>query len=179
MTEILMMTDLSTEQKKSRKYKARVYIHENKDPNSPIIFDGYVKEAIEKFKCSDFQIRHAAFSPNHILLKLYYVEGGYEKWAGGGRPRKKKLEMKIKFKSRFEKRLDMIKRHLDMYGNTFTNRNPKKYIAALKERWSYEVKVEYRPRRVVHMVNSTDLADVYDEIYILTLLSKPEETNNE
>ena len=179
MTQNLMMTDLSTEQKRSRKYKARIYVHENKDPNSQIIFDGYVKDVMERFQCSDFQVRHAAFSPQHILLKLYYVEGGYETWAGGGRPRKKKPEMTPKFKSRFERRLDMIKRHLDMYGNTFTNNNPKKYIAALKERYGYEVDVEYRPRRVVHMVNSTDLADVYDEIYILTLISKPEETNNE
>ena len=86
--------------------------------------------------------------------------------------------MAFKPKSRFEKKLDMIKRHLDEYGNTFTNKDPEKYINALKDNFDYEVDVEYRPKRVIRALGSCTVYDVFDPIYILTLISKPKENSN-
>ena len=177
MTQILTMTDPSIKQEDLKNFRLHFYIHENKDPNSPILFDGYIREAQEFFKCSDDQLRHAPRSVSHSLFDLYYAESVKEPFTPPGKQRRKP-EMKAKPKSRFEKRLDMIKRHLDEYGNTFTNKDPAKYTTALKERYGYEIDVEYRPKRVIHMLGSHTVVDVFDPIYILTLISKPEGTNN-
>jgi len=178
MTQILTTTDPSIKEKNPKVYKLHFYIHDNEDPNSPIIFDGYMKEAEDLFKCSEHQLRHALVSDNHLLLQTYYVESTKEPFTPP-RKQRKKTDMAVKFRTRFEKKLDMIKRHLDAYGNTFTNKDPKKYTAALKERFGYEIDVEYRPKRVIHMLGSHTVVDIFDPIYILTLVSKPEENNNE
>lgn len=173
MTQILTTTDLSTK-KELKTYKLHFRIHESEDHESPIIFDGYMKDAREFFNCSEEQLRHATHSTSHLLLNAFYVESTKEPFTPPRRGRKK-VKMVPKLKSRFEKKLDMIKRHLDEYGNTFTNKDPEKYTTALKERFGYEVYVEYRPKRVIRMAGSCTVLDVYDPIYILTLISKPEE----
>ena len=175
MTQILTTTDLSTK-KELKTFKLHFRIHSTEDPNSSIIFDGYMKDAQDFFKCSEDQLRHAVHSSSHLLLSSYYVESTKEPFIPP-RKKRKNTNMEVKFKSRFEKKLDMIKRHLDEYGNTFTNKSPEKYITALKERFGYEINVEYRPKRVIHMLGSHTVDDVFDPIYILTLISKPEENS--
>jgi len=174
-------------------YKKHYYIHETPDPNSVIEFDGYAREVVKEYGVSYANLDYTARgSRTHVLNGKHYVEYVKEprlkpknskpyyrspfneaRLAEGATGEKAESLAAKRKMSKFERKLDMIKRHLDIYGNTFTNKDPKKYLDALKERYGYIVDAEYRPCRTV--IYKGVGAEEFDEIYILTLISKPRE----
>lgn len=81
--------------------------------------------------------------------------------------------------SKFKEQLDMIKWHLDVYGNTVSWVEPKKYIEAL-EKDGYFVESRHVPKKVIHQKHSTNISDIFYECWILTLIKKePKEVSND
>lgn len=80
---------------------------------------------------------------------------------------------KQKRMTKTEKLVDMVERHLTIYGNTFTNKDPKKIIPILNKH-GYFVDVEYRPKHIDHYPSGA--IEIWNDIWILT--SKPT-TNKE
>ena len=177
--------------------KKHYYIHETMDPESPVIFDGFAKDVTAEFHTTPGHLDYAArLDPTHEFMGGHYITFVFVPRSTRKRPanrtappyyrsprnenkQKEATEVKkpgrppVQHKSKFEKRLEMIKVHLDVYGNTFTNKNPQKYLDALESQYGYKVSVEYRPKRTV-LYRGVG-TEIYDEIYILRLVSKPKE----
>ncbi len=172
--------------------KINCLIRANENPDSEIVYSGPRTGAEKYLYMTSGTLKDIL--KKHNIVKGHYVEiqteevpysdsynpeaykKYYDKSLRNPINRKEKLAP-LKKKSKFETMLEMIKMHLDIYGNTFTNKDPKKYVDALKNKFGYEIETEYRPKRIVKLKISHD-TEVYDPIYILTLKSKPQEETN-
>ena len=93
----------------------------------------------------------------------------------------KKAETTVFFKPekpKKETKLEKVKRHLDIYGNTITYKNPVKLLAELKK-IGYEVRAIHEPRREVYR-STAKKPEIYSECWILELLKREKigEQNN-
>lgn len=108
-------------------------IYEVYDVNdNKTVFTGIAKEIAKEFDVPTSALYH--YKDKCKMHKKYKIRvvGDYVA------PRETKKVIK---KTKYEKTLDYILRHLKWYGNVYLNENPKKYLGELKE-LGYKIKVD-------------------------------------
>ena len=162
--------------------RPNIYIvHETMEPDSPVIIAGNRKEVCAELLLDEYWIYKLLKNKDNILANQFYTEV---------RPCKTKKEAdqvkreaftkkkpSKKRPSKYEEYIAMLKNMLDIYGNTgiFKNackhRSPEKIIERL-ESDGYHLKVTHEPRRVIKSLLSPGEGEVYEECWIIELLSK-------
>ena len=131
-------------------------VHKTEDPKSPIIASGKSTECTKYAECARSSLFTLKSRGTKQTLNGHYIEWEYvqkEPWEipSHVKPIKRGKEQKQiateKKKSKFEKEVECIESHLDIFGNTFTH--SKAYPQKIADRLlmdGYVTKIEYSPK---------------------------------
>ena len=149
-------------------------VHATTDKDSPIIFEGIRKEVCHELDIDERFFYSMNNSHDCILNNMYYVEKCTYKHANGAKKaRDPKFIKPVKKKTKFDKKIESIEWHLDIYGNTIIYKDYEKINKRL-EKDGYFVTALHEPERVIKYTNISGEGDrdIYSECWILTLVRK-------
>lgn len=150
------------------------YIYTIKDLEGNELANGKkmtINEVCDFIGCNKSSISSALNEGRNLIKKKYLVnrysmDDYYEKEKRDNKQKKKQTQ--------FEKEVELVRWHLDIYGNTIVWKNPKRIIEQL-EKQGYETSVEHRePRIVRYFTPDGKVNDNLDERWIITLIKKGE-----
>lgn len=150
---------------KEQKYYKFIYTIRKDDPdNGEIVVKGLIHDVADFMGASDSTIRNSDKNGN-AFMGCYY--------ASKESIRKKDGEKKSPRQTKFEKEVDFIKRHLDIYGNTIMFKNPIKHLKALGE-MGYLTTIKHNPKRVINYKseNAVINRETFDESWVIELIRK-------
>ena len=119
------------------------------------------------------KVYDAANGKQDHYLHGYYI---YARMPEGSQGKKSQEKLRKKRPKKFDKQLESVKWHLNVYGNTSVDRDPTKLLDALAKD-GYLVTAKHEPERVIRMKGSSTEIEVWDECWILELKSKVDVSN--
>ena len=151
------------------------YVHDTGDPESRIICEGKCSVIVNRF--------HIGANTLNRLFTIgrYYLPGGnfIERVELSKRKDKEEQDRRKKrSRSKFEKQINSIEHHLDVYKNTIIYKDSKRIEDRL-EKDGYHVRLIHEPKRIIKSTNvSHSGCEVYPECWIIELIGKDEINND-